>query len=115
MNRFRGDRLPPDLRPLTLEERKRAAIPGRFLTRQEHRDYMREYMRARRTRERHEHPNPPRLVAAVAVRRHDRPGFCGLCGHAAPEPTCPVCVVELSGGHLFESSRAWEVMLAATR
>lgn len=113
MNRFRGDRLPPDLRPLTPEERKRAAIPARFRTRQEHRDFMREYMRRRRARLTGERPNPPRLVAAVAVRRHDREGFCGLCGHASPEPTCPVCVVELSGGHVFERSTAWGVMLSA--
>jgi hypothetical protein len=99
-NTFKGERKPTSADPAV----------------QALRDYMLEYMREYRRRQRANLPTArkPVTVAAVKVRRHDHPGFCGLCGHASPVATCPVCVVEMGGAHVVETSPAWKVMLSAS-
>lgn len=129
MNRFKGDRLPADLRPLTAADRRRAGVPARFGTRQEYRDFMREYVkvwRAKRNAARGTvalnvayEPGSPEQIAQsraasiAAVRRRARPGFCALCGHVSPVDDCPVCTVELMGRHASAEPIAWDALIAA--
>jgi len=122
VDRFKGDRLPVDDHPLTDEERRRARIPARFVTRQQHRDFMRGYMARRRAAQRFgkmpEHNGAEqgsakqiaRSNAASASHARHRPGYCDLCGHAAPVEGCPVCYQEQQGAPI--TGAAWEVMLA---
>lgn len=120
MNRFRGECLPADTRPLTAADRRRANIPSRFNTRQEYRDFMRSYVQ----RWRAEHPRGQRTNAPVvegspeqiaqslrASTSRRRPGYCALCGHATPVDTCPVCAAEQLGQPI--TVHTWDALIGA--